>query len=344
MTRELLNTLFVGTEGAYVRAQGETLRIELDRELLLQVPVQHLGAIVLLGRVGISTEAICRCAQDGRSLVFLDDWGRYRARVVGPTGGNVLLRKAQYETQSNPAASAAIARMIVAGKLRNSRNTLLRGARDTRRKDAAEALRGAAQQLADLLAGLESCTDADAMRGYEGQGAAVYFENFDHLLSSPGDDFTFKKRTRRPPKDRLNCLMSLTYSLITNDCTAAIEGVGLDPQIGFLHTLRPGRPALALDLVEEFRSCMADRLTLSLVNRKQVKAEDFEEREGGSVVLTSQGRKTVLAAYQQRKKEEVSHPLLVGPVPLGLVPHLQARLLARHLRGELAEYPPYLSR
>ncbi len=344
MTRELLNTLYVTTPGAYVRLDHDTLKVQCDRETLLQVPVHHLGAVVLFHRVSITGEALRRCAADGRAVVMLDHRGHFQARVVGPTSGNVLLRKAQYDAQASPTACTDIARLMVAGKIRNSRTTLLRGARERPEGEARQALREAAQALAGTLEALRIAVSLEQVRGLEGLAAAGYFHAFPHLLTVPTEEFAFRTRSRRPPRDRTNALLSFLYTLLTGDCTAAIEGVGLDPQFGYLHALRPGRPALALDLVEELRSCVADRLALALINRRQVRPEHFEEREGGSALLTAEGRKLVLAAYQKRKQEEVPHPLLANPVPLGLVPHLQARLLARHLRGELEEYPPYLTR
>jgi CRISPR-associated protein Cas1 len=234
--------------------------------------------------------------------------------------------------------------MIVAAKLRNSRGTVARGARESRRAEAAAELRAATEQMADLLESLQHAAELDHIRGLEGQAAAVYFSAFPLLLSAPTEEFAFRTRSRRPPRDRVNALLSFFYTLLTADCTAAVEGVGLDPQFGYLHVLRPGRPALALDLVEELRSCVADRLLLTLINRRQVRPEHFEDREGGSATLTDEGRRLVLSAYQKRKQELVAHPLLKEPVPLGLIPHLQARLLARHLRGEAPEYTPFLSR
>lgn len=342
MTRELLNTLFVMTPGAYVRADHETLKVEAEGKTLLQTPVHHLGAVVLIGRANISGEALRRCAADGRAVVFLDSAGRFQARVVGPTSGNVLLRQAQYQAQADGERCREIARMIVAGKIRNGRTTLLRAARETRKPEVETALRSAAERIAGLLEQLQSVGTLDQVRGVEGQAAAVYFQAFPEMISVPPEDFAFRTRSRRPPRDRTNALLSFLYSLLTTDCTAAVEGVGLDPQFGYLHCLRPGRPALALDLVEEFRPWLADRLALTLINRKQLRPEHFEERAGGSTTMTPDGRKLVLSAYQKRKQEEVLHPLLRDAVPLGLAPHLQARLLARHLRGELESYPPFL--
>jgi CRISPR-associated protein Cas1 len=344
MTRELLNTLYVMTPGAYVRLDHDTLRVELERKTQLQVPLHHLSALMLFGRVSITGEALRRCASEGRAVTLLDGRGHFQGRMIGPTSGNVLLRKAQYDVHADLDRTASVARMVVAGKLRNSRQTLARAARDATREEARGALREAAERVAEQLAALAGARQIEVIRGLEGQAAALYFEAFPWMITAPTEEFAFRTRSRRPPRDRVNGLLSFVYTLLTADCVAAVEGVGLDPQFGYLHVLRPGRPALALDLVEEFRSSVADRLVLTLINRRQIRPEHFEERDGGSVTLTDDGRKEVLAAYQRRKSEEVLHPMFKEPIPLGLAPHLQARLLARHLRGELDEYPPFPTR
>jgi CRISPR-associated protein Cas1 len=270
--------------------------------------------------------------------------------LVGPECGNVLLRKAQYTAHADQDRTVAIARPIVAGKIKNARQTVLRAARDAisaQRTGEAAVLSSHAELMAGYLQALPQMETLDGIRGIEGQAAACYFGVFGLMITREKEAFAFKNRTRRPPRDRVNALLSFVYSLLTADCVAALSGVGLDPQFGYLHCIRPGRPALALDLMEEFRSCMADRLILSLINLRQIGPEDFELRPGGeeeSVMLTEHGRKTVLTAYQNRKKEEVSHPLLKQKTPFGLVPHLQARLLSRHLRGDLPAYIPYVAR
>jgi CRISPR-associated protein Cas1 len=343
MTRELLNTLYVMTPAAFVRLDHDTLKVEADGAKLFQVPLHHLGAIVLFGSAMMSSQAICRCAEEGRSVVLLDFSGRFKARVSGPVCGNVLLRKAQYDAHVSEEKTYCIARAIVAGKVRNSRHTVRRASRDCGDAEKRSRLRACGEALGNLLTMLPDMVDVEAVRGIEGQAAALYFEVIGDMLNVPTDEFSFKLRTRRPPRDRVNALMSFVYSLLTNDCTAACEGVGLDPQFGYLHCLRPGRPSLALDLMEEFRSYLADRLVLTLINRRQIRPGDFEDHPGDSVTLTDVGRKAVLDAYQKRKQEEVPHPLLKENAPLGLLPHLQARLLARHLRGDLTEYIPFLA-
>jgi len=340
MAHQLLNTLYVQTPDAYVRLDHDTLRVDAGEETLLRVPLHHVGAVVLFGNAAISPQAMQRCVAEDREVTFLDFAGRFRCRVVGPTTGNVLLRLAQYEAQRDPGACLEIARRFVASKLRNSRLTLLRSARDVPSEDARAALAAVADQLGTTQGRLASAPTLDNLRGIEGEAAAWYFGAFAKMLTVKPAEFAFAGRTRRPPRDRVNALLSFFYALITHDCVAAAEGVGLDPQVGYLHAVRPGRPSLALDLVEEYRSGLADRLAITLINRRQIQPANFDEREG-SVLLNEEGRKAAVVAYQKRKQELVRHRLMKEPVPLGLVPHLQARLLARHLRGDLARYPPF---
>lgn len=344
MAKELLNTLFIMTPGAYARLDGDTVRVELGEEKLMQVPLLHLGSIVLFGATSMTPALMMRCAEEGREITLLDTAGRFKCRVVGPTSGNVLLRKAQYDAMVDPQRATTIARYIVAGKIKNSRQTLQRAARETKDKEDMALLQEQVDALATFLQALPAASNLDAVRGLEGQAAACYFNAFGAMLRCDKSEFSFRTRTRRPPRDRVNALLSFLYALLTTDCVAAAEGVGLDPQFGYLHAIRPGRPALALDLAEEFRSVIADRLALTLINRKQIRPDHFVERPGGSVLMNEEGRKLVLVAYQKRKQEEVSHPFLKTKTPLGLLPHLQARLLARHLRGDLPNYLPYVAR
>lgn len=343
--RQLLNTLFITTPSAYLRLEGDTVVVEIEREKKLQVPLHHLGSVVTFGDVLLSPALMHRCADDGRSLALLDRNGRFKARLEGPVNGNVLLRQAQHAAAGDAARTLALARAIVAGKLRNSRQVLLRGAREAQADADRESLRQAARLLAGHLRRLPFAVDLDTVRGLEGDAARVYFGALPQVIRADQRvAFGFERRSRRPPLDRFNALISFLYTILTHDCASAAEGVGLDPQLGFLHVVRPGRPALALDLVEEFRSVLADRLALTLINRGQLAESDFEPRVGGAVYLSSAGRRTVITAYQQRKQEEIRHPLLEQPVPIGLLPHLQARLLARSLRGEMNAYLPYLHR
>jgi len=344
VANELLNTLYVTTQGSYLHIEGETLKIEAEGDTKLRVPVHHLGAVVCFGRVMVSPAAIAQCSEDGRDLVFLSESGRFRARMVGPTTGNVLLRLAQHQAYQTPERTLDIARNIVAAKVQNSRLVLMREARQTNDPLTEPALRDASGRLAAILEALPKAADLDTLRGCEGEAAAAYFGVFQHLIRAEGDAFVFDGRNRRPPRDPVNALLSFLYALVRVECQAALEGVGLDPQIGFLHAVRPGRPSLALDLMEELRPLIADRLALTLINRKQITPSDFEQRPGGGVLLNDQGRRTLLIAYQKRKAEEVYHLLAAKNTPLALLPHLQARLLARHLRGDLEHYPPYLGR
>lgn len=344
MIEQFLNTLYVMTENAYVRLDHDTLRIEVEREQLMQVPLQHIGAVYLFGNAMVSAGAMQRCAAEGRSVVFFDYAGRFKARVVGPMCGNVLLRQAQHDARDDAEAALSVARCFVAGKCQNSHRVLLRAARDSRDEDRSQRLRKAADSVAKQIEALPEAQSVDEVRGMEGQCAAVYFDVFADMLGTPTDEFAFRTRSRRPPRDRVNALLSFLYSLLSADCVAACEGVGLDPQFGYLHEIRPGRPALALDLMEEFRPILADRLTTTLINRKQITKDHFEERADGdgAVLLNDAGRKIVVTAYQRRKQEEVTHALLATKMSLGLAPHAQARILARRLRGDLDEYTPFI--
>ena len=342
MSRLLLNTLFVTTPGAFAHLDGDTIRVDVKGEKLFQAPLLHLEALIMFEGGSVSQPLMSRCAVEGREITFLDYAGRFQCRVVGPMSGNVLLRKAQYDAHADASRTLEIARPIVAGKIKNARQTLLRAARDASDADQIATLNAQAAYMAAQLETLPDVQTLDAIRGVEGQAASCYFAAFGAMITRDKADFAFHVRSRRPPRDRVNALMSFVYSLLTNDCVAAAEGVGLDPQFGYLHCLRPGRPALALDLMEEFRSYFADRLVLTLINRRQIQPEHFETRPGDSVLLTAEGRKILLTAYKERKQEEVTHPLTQTKMPLGLVPHLQARLLARHLRGELPTYLPFI--
>ena len=344
MSRELLNTLFVLTQGAYVHLEGETAKVEMDGKTLLQTPLHHLGGIVTFGNIMMSPFLMHKCASEGRAVSFLSMNGRFLARVVGPVSGNALLREAQYQAYSDNQMRTRMARSIVAGKIQNMRAVVLRAAREATDPDKKADLGRTAEALSGYLPKLRESSSVDEAMGFEGVATADYFGVFDHMILSQRTDFKFGARNRRPPRDRMNCLLSFLYALLLGDCTAAVEGVGLDPQFGFLHALRSGKPALSLDMMEEFRPVLADRLALNLVNRKQIRAEHMEIRPGGSVMLTDEGRKILLTAYQKRKQIEVNHPLLKTKTPFGLVPHLQARILARHLRGDMREYFPYYPR
>lgn len=341
--KQLLNTLYVMTQGAYLTLDHETLKVEIDGKVQLQVPLHHLGSIVIMGNVMITPFLLAKCADDGRSVAVLDRNGRFKCRMVGKTSGNVLLRQAQYEVVRDEEKAREIARNIVAGKIRNSREVLMRAARESDNLAESDSLRRAGETLAGSLSRLKDAPDVDAIRGHEGESANAYFGVFDLMVKEDDRaDFKMNGRSRRPPLDRINGILSFLYTLLLHDCVSAAEGVGLDSQMGFLHALRPGRPSLGLDLMEELRALLADRLALTLINRKQITGKDFEVRPGGATLLNDDGRKTVVAAYQKRKQEELRHPILDEQMPFGLVPHVQARLLARHLRGDIEAYTPFL--
>ncbi len=341
----LLNTLYVTTPDAYLRLEGETVCVMVEKEKRLQVPMHHLGGIVCFGDVMLSPALLGRCMEDGRSVVWLERGGRFQARVEGPVNGNILLRQAQYRIADDAEKTLDLVRSVLAGKLRNSRTTLLRGARDSENEADKAALVQNARLIAGHLRKLPHAPDLDALRGEEGNSARIYFQSFRYLMRDRiRDEFAFEVRTRRPPLDPMNALLSFLYAVLLNDCRSAVEGVGLDPQLGFLHAVRPGRMALALDILEEFRSVIADRLALTLINRAQIQSKHFDKRPGGAVLLNDEGRKLVIGAYQERKQETLVHPVLGQQVSIGLLPHLQARMLARYLRHDAPAYVPYLHR
>jgi len=341
----LLNTLYVQTEGSYLHLDNDTIRIEVERQTRLRVPLHHLSGIVLTGDILVSPALIGRCAESGISIMLLDRNGRFRARIEGPVNGNVLLRKAQFTASGSPTEQLALARQFVAGKVRNARHVLQRGARDAKTDTDRDILTAAATHLESGLRATAVAADLDALRGVEGEAARRYFNVFSHMLRGDlREEFGMTGRNRRPPRDRINAMLSFAYTLLAHECRSAIETAGLDPQIGFLHALRPGRPALALDLVEEFRAVLADRLVLSLVNRGQIKPTDFRTTEGGAVLMNDDARRTFSVAWQERKKDELMHPLLEVEVPIGVLTQIQARLLARTLRGDADAYLPFVAR
>ena len=339
---QILNTLYVMTQGAYLHLDHETLKVEVEGNIQLQVPVHHLGAVVCFGNIMVSPGAMHRCAEDGRALVLLDFNGRFKARLVGPISGNVLLRQAQHRALESPQQTLAIARNMVAGKIQNARHVVMRCSREAEESEDAEAFRLVGERHSAILSELAESGDIDTVRGLEGMAAALYFSVFNHMVRRDKETFRFDGRNRRPPRDPVNALLSFLYALLLNDCVAGAEGVGLDPQIGYLHAIRPGRPSLGLDLMEELRSVLADRLALTLINRQQITRDHFVERPGGATYLNEVGRKAVVVAYQKRKADEVYHSVADRKTPLGLVPHIQARLLARHLRGDMEHYIPFI--
>ncbi|KAB2318059.1 type I-C CRISPR-associated endonuclease Cas1 [Betaproteobacteria bacterium SCN1] len=341
----LQNTLYVMTPQAYAHLENATLRIDVEREKKLQVPLHHIGGLVCFGNVMVSPALMHRLADEGKSLVLLDDSGRFKARLEGPVAGNILLRQAQHRISDNAAVTLELARACVAGKLKNSRSVLQRGARETDDANETSQLTRSADNLAASLRTAAIVQTLDELRGVEGEAARGYFAAI-NLIVKPAyrGMFQFKGRTRRPPLDRFNALLSFLYAMLMNDCRSALETVGLDPQLGFLHAVRPGRAALALDLQEEFRASQCDRLALTLINRGQLGENDFDLREGGAVMLNDKGRRTVVTAWQERKQETLMHPLLNQKTPIALLPFIQARLLARTLRGETEGYLPFISK
>lgn len=337
------NTLYVMTPHAYAHLENATVRIDVEREKKLQVPLHHIGSLVTFGNIMISPALMHRLADEGKSLVLLDDHGRFKARLEGPVSGNILLRQAQHARAGDEGYTLGLARHIVAGKLKNSRSVLMRGARESFAPEETQRLSRAADNLAASLRAVKNATTLDELRGVEGEAARGYFAALNLVVKPQArDTFALNGRSRRPPLDRFNALLSFLYSMLMNDCRSALEAVGLDPQLGFLHAVRPGRAALALDLQEEFRSILADRLALTLINRSQLVAEDFDAREGGAVMLNDKGRRKVVTAWQERKQEEITHPLTESKMPLALLPFIQARFMARTLRNEMEAYLPYL--
>ena len=340
--KKLLNTLYVTTQDTYLRKEGETVVVEKEKQVLLRLPIHTLQGIVSFGNVMTSPFLLNLCAERGVCVSFMSESGKFLARVTGPVSGNVLLRLAQMRAYEDKAAKGEIARSFVIGKLLNARNVIMRRIRD---HGESPLLREAAEKHADVIRRVkDSPPDAERLRGLEGEAGAVYFGCFNELLVAQKEDFAISGRNRRPPTDPMNALLSYLYTLLAHDCRGALEGVGLDPQIGFLHEVRSGRPGLALDLMEEFRAVLADRVALSLVNLRQMGPRDFKTTESGAVEMKEETRKTILQTWQKKKQETIQHPFLEERVPIGLLPHLQALLLARYLRGDLDAYPPYIQK
>lgn len=342
--KKLLNTLFVTTQGAYLSKEGETVVVSIEREVKLRIPVHTLGGIVCFGNVACSPFLMGFCAENGVGLSFLTEQGRFLARVQGPVSGNVLLRRQQYRLADDQDISAGMARMFLLGKIANSRTVLQRAMRDHGDKDHMEADRigYAIRRLTSYLDTLGKDNDLDIVRGFEGDAAHTYFSVFDQLIVTQKDDFIFAERNRRPPLDNVNCLLSFIYTLLVHDIRSALESVGLDPTVGFLHRDRPGRPGLALDIMEEFRPFLADRLVLSLINLRQVQAKGFNKMDSGAVLMNDETRKTVLVSYQERKREEIYHPFIDEKVSIGMLFYVQALLLARYFREDIDGYPPFI--
>ncbi len=342
--KHLLNTLFVTTQGAYLAKTGDTVEVLHEQQTKLRVPIHTLGSIVCFGNVTCSPFLMGMCGEKNVLVSFLTENGRFLARVHGPVNGNVLLRKEQYRRSDDVAASAEIARAVVIAKIANSRVVLSRALRDRPDTAGKDTIEKALVEMGQHLDDLKYPKPLDTVRGLEGMAANAYFDCFDNLITANKDAFSFLLRNRRPPLDNVNALLSFLYTLLVHDVESALEGVGLDPAVGFLHRDRPGRPSLALDMMEELRAYLADRLALSLINRQQVKPEGFQKTESGAVMMDEDTRKTVLIAWQKRKQEEITHPFLQEKIQVGLLAHVQAMLMARYLRGDLDGYPPFLWR
>lgn len=343
--KKLLNTLFVTTQGAWLARERENVLVRIEQETRLRLPIHTLGSIVAFGQVSASAPLMGLCAERGVTLSFLTEQGKFLARVHGPVSGNVLLRREQYRRADRNTDSAEIAATLVAAKIANSRSVLQRALRDRPKGADLDKIQVAVDHLATLLRSTRGRTlELDSVRGTEGAAAHTYFDVFDHLISHEDQDFRFDGRNRRPPTDRVNSMLSFIYALLRNDIVAALEAVGLDPAVGYLHRDRPGRPGLALDLMEELRAPLADRLTLTLINRRQVQAGGFRQTESGAIQMDDGTRKAVLVAWQERKRKTLRHPYLNEEIEIGLLPHIQALLLARFLRGDLDAYPAYIWR
>ncbi len=340
--RKLLNTLFVTSEEAYLALETENVAVYIGEEKKAQYPLLVLESIISFSYKGASPALMGACARNGIQLVFLTPRGRFLARVCGQEQGNVLLRKEQYRLSDKLEKSCHIARNFIFGKVYNQRWVLERTLRDHRMRVDAAKLESASQALAGLLPAIETQTDLDALRGLEGEASVRYFHVFDEMVLNQKADFLFDGRNRRPPTDNMNALLSFAYVLLSNDCASALESVGLDSYVGFMHRDRPGRTSLALDLMEELRAPMADRLCITLVNNRVLQDKHFERQESGAVFLGEDGRKLFLSAWQNKKKEEITHPYLKEKMAWGLVPYVQSLLLARCLRGDLDGYPPFL--
>lgn len=340
--KKYLNTLFITTQGAYLSKEGATVVVTVNKEKKFQVPIHTIWGIICFGQVSMSPYLMGFCAENKVAVSFLTEKGHFLASIQGKISGNVLLRRDQYRLADDTAYSVQITKSILIGKIANCRTVLQRALRDHADKVANNELALASKKLSFYLNQIQSTDVLDELRGMEGAAANSYFDVFNNLIIVQKNDFKFDKRNRRPPLDEVNCLLSFLYTLLMHDVRSALESVGLDSCVGFLHRDRPGRPGLALDLMEEFRPFLADRLTLSLINREQLRKKDFKRMESGAVYMKDDIRKEILIAYQKRKQEEIMHPYLKEKVQIGLLFYIQALLLARHLRGDIDGYPVFI--
>ncbi|MCM1568526.1 MAG: type I-C CRISPR-associated endonuclease Cas1c [Roseburia sp.] len=342
--KHLLNTLFVTTENAYLSLDGENVAVNQDKEIKARYPLHILQGIISFSYAGASPALMGACAERNITLSFCTPYGKFLARVCGESNGNVLLRRTQYRIADNPLASCRIARNFIFGKVYNSRKSVERTLRDHKFRVNQEKLENSVGQLKTSLPVIAEETSLESLRGLEGAAAMVYFDCLDEMILNHKEDFFFHGRSRRPPADRFNALLSFAYSLLGNECASALEAVGLDSYVGFMHRDRPGRTSLALDLMEELRPCFADRFVLTMINNRAISPEDFEVRENGAVLLKEQARRSFLRQWQQKKQDVITHPYLDEKLPWGLVPYMQALLLARYLRDDLDAYPPFFWR
>jgi len=342
--KKYLNTLFVTTQGAYLSKDGECILVNIEREVKLRLPVHTISGIVCFGNITCSSFLMGFCAERNVSISFLTEYGKFLAKVQGPVSGNVLLRKEQYRRSDDIEESAKIARFFLIGKLNNSKTLLQKSVREHSEKIDNRAVNNSIEIISSALKHLKINLTLNQLRGIEGECASVYFKVFDNLIITQKEDFIFSERSKHPPKDEVNCLLSFVYTLMTHDIRSALECVGLDPAVGFLHRDRPGRPSLALDIIEEFRSFLGDRLVLSLINLKQVKKSDFIYSDFSSILMKDETRKIVLTAYQNRKQEEIIHPFIGEKVKIGILFYVQALLFARYIREDLDGYPPFIFR
>lgn len=340
--KKIGNTLYITLPDVYLSLDGENIVVLDQQKPIKRIPLHNLSAIVVFNYLGMSPALMGKCMEMGIALSFLSPSGYFLGRVVGEHHGNVLLRKKQVLVSENNVRSLMIAKNMILGKVYNSKWVLERSIRDYPMRLDIQKLKDVSQQLSEILKLIENVQGHDELRGFEGAAAKLYFNNFNDLILRQKEDFSFVNRSRRPPLDRVNALLSFVYTLVSHDCAAALESVGLDSYIGFFHVDRPGRMSLALDLVEEFRACLADRFVLSLINRKEIDKSDFLDYENGTVYLNDEGRKKVIQAWQNKKNEELTHPYLMEKMTWGLVPYIQAQLLSRYLRGDLDAYPPFM--
>ena len=340
--RRLLNTLYVTTPESYLAREGENILIKVKDEIRFRVPVHNLEGIVCFGYMGASPSAMHLCCERGVGLSFLTENGKFLARVSGEVSGNVLLRRKQYRWADDEGTKLRLAKRFVEAKIHNSRRVLQRAIRDHENLMQNQHIGNTIYRMKDMIGRVENVRSVDEVRGVEGEAASAYFSCFDSLIVNQKEHFTFNERIKRPPTDYVNALLSFIYTLLAHECASALETVGLDPQVGYLHTDRPGRKSLALDLMEELRPYLADRMVLSLINRKQVSENGFVRRENGVVLMNDDTRKEVLVAWQNRKREEIIHPFIGEKVLVGLIPYVQSMQLSRNIRGDLDDYPPFL--